>query len=179
MKPVCPNAAGDIRVPHDDVVRIVSHASARELPGIPSRRVMKRRSEDSAEDAGPAVQHLKEMARERAHRRRRAEQAGVPGDAAERRGVLVVHLAHQQPLPPRILFGRRDARSPAGRREELQVFARRHLRPHRVESLLKRHSAAEHDAEQHEAQIAVDGLRARHVLERRGADAGLERVLAL
>ena len=35
MKPVWPIAVGDIRVPHDEVGRIVSHPSARELPGIP------------------------------------------------------------------------------------------------------------------------------------------------
>ena len=33
MKPTCPTAAGDMRVPHDDVGSIVSHPSARELPG--------------------------------------------------------------------------------------------------------------------------------------------------
>src|SRR6187402_1804685 len=33
VNPVCPIALADIFVPHDDVGSIVSHASARELPG--------------------------------------------------------------------------------------------------------------------------------------------------
>src|SRR5581483_8250058 len=40
-----------------------------------------------------------------------AEQPGVSGDAAECRGVLVVHLATQVALPPRIHLRRRDARA--------------------------------------------------------------------
>src|SRR5262245_53651184 len=33
VKPTCPNARADIRAPHDEVGSIVSHPSARELPG--------------------------------------------------------------------------------------------------------------------------------------------------
>ena len=33
VKPTCPNAAADMRVPHDEVGSIVSQPSARELPG--------------------------------------------------------------------------------------------------------------------------------------------------
>ena len=48
-------------------------------------------------------------------RRGRAEQAGMAGDAPQRPGVLVVHLADQQPAAPRVDLGRRRAFAP-GRR---------------------------------------------------------------
>ena len=44
VNPTCPNARADIRVPHDDVGSIVSHPSARELPGMSVRLVMNVRS---------------------------------------------------------------------------------------------------------------------------------------
>ena len=116
-----------------------------ELPESPALRDQ-RRSDVGGERADPAVEHLEHVARESAHRRRRSKQASVTGDAAERRGVLVAHLAHEQPLPPtdrrsvgairdRQRFGGRNCSSAGG-----------HLRPHRVEPLLERYAASQHDA---------------------------------
>ena len=44
VKPTWPNAAGDIRVPHDEVGSIVSQPSARELPGTRLRASTRRRA---------------------------------------------------------------------------------------------------------------------------------------
>ncbi len=51
VNPTCPNAAGDIRVPQDEVGRMVSQPRARELEGT-SERLMDRRSRSGGMSAG-------------------------------------------------------------------------------------------------------------------------------
>ena len=64
VKPTCPNARGDIRVPHDDVGNIVSQPSARELPGISMRRAMNVSAVVLRERSGSALEHLHDVTRE-------------------------------------------------------------------------------------------------------------------
>ena len=108
MKPVWPIAEGDSRVPHDDVGSIVSHPSARELPGtsvsLMNVRIVSGLREDRL--AGDGAQH---RAGERADRGGRAEEPRVARRAAKRPRVLVVDLADQQPSAPLVDFGRGGA----------------------------------------------------------------------
>ena len=62
MNPVWPIARGDRRVPHDEVVSIVSQASARELPGtvVIDFRVV---AEDIVYPMVPANADLRDMIR--------------------------------------------------------------------------------------------------------------------
>lgn len=101
-------AVADISVPHDDVGRIVSHPSARELPGTPDA-VLKVRINAGGPELRARTKRAQDQARERANRRRRAEQPRVTGDAANRCGILVVHLTADEPPAPGIPFGRRNA----------------------------------------------------------------------
>src|SRR5262245_13204557 len=52
VKPTCPNALDDIRVPHDEVGSIVSQPNARELPGT-GLRAENVRSSDGVNGGGP------------------------------------------------------------------------------------------------------------------------------
>ena len=110
------------------------------------------------------------MTRVRSDRRRGAEQTRVPRDAAERRGILIVHLAHEQAPAPRIDPGRRNPRVPQLRRSELNFLDDVHLRQHPGEAVGQRHASMDDEAEQDEVEIAVDGLAARWIVERLGAN---------
>ena len=122
-----------------------------------------------------SLERLEHEPRERADRRRRAEQSGMRGDAAERRGVLVVHFADEQAAAPRIDLRRRDARRhAAGGRNCSRAPAT--IASQRVELRVERRAPMrlENEAEQHEAGIGVDRGRAGRALERQRADRRLD-----
>ena len=91
---------------------IVSHPSARELPGTPVRRAMNVSSVARWTTPDLSVEDLQQVTRVLADRGRGAEQARVAGSPAERRGILVVHFADEQAAAPGIDLGRRGARLP-------------------------------------------------------------------
>ena len=70
VNPTCPTAFGDICVPHEEVGNIVSHPSARELPGT-VLFVMKLATSSGENGAGPLSS--------RAARRRRRAKAPTAG----------------------------------------------------------------------------------------------------
>ena len=94
-------------------------------------------------------------------------------DAAERRGVFVVHFTDKQPATPRIPFGRRDSPTPQRRGTELDLFQNLHLREHQCEALGEWNASIDDEAEEDEVEVAVDRLRARRIFERFGRDGGL------
>ena len=163
--------------PHDEVGSIVSQPSARELPGT---LLCASRAPRAAARAGAAVRiaaaRRARIARaKRADAGRRAEQAGMTGNAAERRGVVVVHFADEHTAAPDV-FVERHASARAGRAAD--PAARRIARRGRVdgrravagasrrdcvELSVQRRAAAigREESEQDEAEIAVDRLRPR------------------
>ncbi len=94
-----------------------------------------------------------------------AEQAGVRGDAAQREGVLVVHLAAQDPAAPGIVLGGRDPRRQPRRRPEHGVdHAQRPEDPLAHEHVERLACDPFQDlAQEDQAQVAVERLAARLV----------------
>ena len=112
VKPTWPNAAGDISVPHDDVGRMVSQPSARELPGTSLLRVARATRSGvsgAGTDASPRAARSTSP-REAADGVDGAEQAGMPRDAAERRRVIVVNLGDQRSPAPHVFLERHRGR---------------------------------------------------------------------
>ena len=125
VNPVCPNGAGDIRVPHDDVGSIVSQPSARELPGTPPRRATNRRSDASA---NTPVRPSSTCSTWRA----KAPTAGAvpkrpacPATPPSAAAFSSCTSPTSSRPPPRVLLGRRGSRPPLRRRQELQILAGR------------------------------------------------------
>ena len=104
-----------MRVPHDDVGSIVSHPSARELPGISLRRAMNVSRGRLRERSGSALEHLQHVTRALADGADDAEQPGVSGAPAERPRIVIIDFANQQTLTPGIDASRRRPRFPDAR----------------------------------------------------------------
>src|ERR1041385_5944938 len=100
------------------------------------------------------------------------EKPGVPGDAAHRVGVVVVHLAADDALAPRAVLGRRDHlvdRLEPPRAQLREIDERRRAQPDRLEDLVvavavERPAGDLLDglAEENVAEVAVKRLGARH-----------------
>ena len=168
VNPVWPNAPGDSRraarrgrahqVPAERA-RAAGDAAGREHASHQPRRAEPRRPSQRFEDES----------RVRAHRARRAEEAGMPRHAVEGPRVLVVNLTDEQPSAPgAIVLRRRRAHTLVRRWPEEQIRARQ------IVGELVVHPAAvdrlEDQPEQDEPEVAVDRSRARRVLERHGGD---------
>ena len=97
-------------------------------------------------------------------------------DAAERRGILIVHVAAPRIAVRRVL-GRRDPLAPlvAGPIAQLHIGAELAIAP-AIELTIERFAGGilDREAEQHEAGIAVDRLTARRIVERLFTDCELE-----
>ena len=106
--------------------------SARELPGTAPRAANRAASAAGtpADGVGVPEPQPQEPARERPDRRGGAEQPGVAGDAAERRGVVVVHLAGEDAPAPGVGLGRRDVARRRGATDRSR--ARRRAAPRRA-----------------------------------------------
>ena len=74
---------------------MVSHPSARELPGTSMPRVVKRLGRRAAERAHVTVEDLQHVARVLATGGRRTEEARVTGRSTEDGGILIVDLTDE------------------------------------------------------------------------------------
>ena len=166
---------------------MVSHPSARELPGT-SVRVMKVRSVDGLASTEAPLMVCSAARANDADRPGGAEQSGMPGDAAERPGVLVVHFADQRTAAPWVVFGRGRALAPGPRWMKVSGSSVTYEATRRNWAVSDADGSGragpstgraaarilEDEAEQNVAEVGVDRAGARRVLQRRVAIAGLE-----
>ena len=171
VKPRWPTVFGEKLVPAleplgDGVSQPSAHVDpATRRSRVQNSRTMRRRHEVVA---APAPTR-RAGGRGRVDVARRREQPGMAGDAAHGVGVVVVHLAAQHALAPRAAFGRRDhvgdrldaprAQHATGRRTTVaRRPSGRKMRSWQKRSSVDAADLLDQRAEQHEAEIAVDGL---------------------
>jgi hypothetical protein len=131
------------------------------------------------ERSGSALEHLHDVTRELADGANHTEQPGVSRSPAQGPRIVIIHLANQQSLTPGINASGRRPRFPDDRWSELQILNVPHLHAQRVELRGEWRDAVEDEAEQHEPEVAVDGLRSRLIRARRLHDCRFEGVSAL
>ncbi len=172
MKPVCPIAPVDIKEPHDEVGRIVSHPRARELDGT-RHSVANVRHERRRPEVRRLTKRPQHEPREGTDVAGRPEEPRVTSHATERARVLVVHLAVDDTFANGVVLGGRDAREKRCRRSEGGGSVPR--APELVELIVERPAPGglDHESEHQEADIGVDRRHAGRPLQRNGTKRGL------
>jgi hypothetical protein len=159
--------AGVAGVPVRRAAQVLSRAAVavRRVPAECARARRPRREEPHgriADDANAAeLAAVQQHLREDGEVLRRAEETGVPGDAAEGVGVLVVHLAAQRVAARRHHFRRRDPRDERVRGTEEGVLHAERAEDALVEEDVERRARDRLDDEAQEigAEVGVDVAR--------------------
>ena len=178
MKPTWPNAAVDMRVPHDEVGSMVSQPSARELLGTELRVVKVATQGEGERTRVVAARGVQHRARKGADAAGRAEESGMARDPAERRGVVVVDLALKTPPSTQVVAHRqrRCRASPIIERQLERQQVRLQLDRDPGKQIGQRRAATigGKKPQQDEPKIAVDGCGSRLARERHSTDLVLE-----